>query len=309
MASDKAKGVILASVAAATYGMNPLFALPLYENGLDTYSVLFLRYIFAIPILAVMIKARGRSFRLEKNEIIPTILAGIIFALSSITLFLSYHYMAAGIASTILFVYPVMVALIMAIFFKEKVTLITAMSIVLSLIGIGLLYKGDDGATLNLTGVMLVMGSALLYAVYIVAVNQSKALRGLPTVKLTFYGLIAGLFIFFILTGFGTKLILPSEWHYWINVVALAALPTTVSLLCTTNAIHYIGSTPTAILGALEPVTAVFFGVLLFNEQLTDRIIFGILLIIIAVILIVSGNRIPNVLLRFRKLFPKVRKK
>lgn len=309
MTSDKTKGVILAVIAAATYGMNPLFALPLYEAGMDTNSVLFFRYLFAIPILGLMIKARGRSFRLERRQILPVIIAGLVFAGSSITLFQSYHYMAAGIASTILFVYPVLVALIMAVFFKEKITTVTAASIALSLIGIGLLYKGDDGSSLNIIGVAFVMASALLYAIYIVGVNQSRILRAVPTVQLTFYGLIAGFFLFFAMTGFGSRLTPVPYWHNWLNLIALAVLPTAVSLLCTTNAIHYIGSTPTAILGALEPVTAVFFGVLLFNEPLTDRIIFGIILIIIAVILIVSGKRVTETLLRFRKLFPKVRRK
>lgn len=308
MASDKVKGIILASVAAATYGMNPLFALPLYNQGADAFTVLFYRYLFAIPMLAIMIKARGRSFAIEKKEILPVVLAGLVFALSSITLFLSYKHMDSGIASTMLFVYPVLVAAIMAIFFKEKITLVTGVSILLSLIGIGLLYKTEGGEGPNVTGVVLVLVSALLYAVYIVAVNQSKVLHSMPTVKLTFYGLIAGVILFFALTGFGTGLAPIKHWYHWFNLVALAALPTTVSLLCTTNAVHYIGSTPTAIFGALEPVTAVVIGVLLFGETINDRIIFGILIIIMAVILIVTGNKIPNVLLRFRKLFPKVRK-
>ena len=92
-------------------------------------------------------------------------------------------------------------------------------------------------------------------------------------------------------------------------VLALAALPTAVSLLCTTQAIHYIGSTPTAILGALEPVTAVFFGVVIFYEELTARLGLGIALILVAVTLIVAGGRFASFLLRFRRLFPKRHRK
>ena len=93
------------------------------------------------------------------------------------------------------------------------------------------------------------------------------------------------------------------------NVLALAALPTAVSLLCTTQAIHYIGSTPTAILGALDPVTAVFFGVVIFHEELTARLGLGIALILVAVTLIVAGGRFASFLLRFRRLFPKRHRK
>ena len=93
------------------------------------------------------------------------------------------------------------------------------------------------------------------------------------------------------------------------SAVRLAALPTAVSLLCTTQAIHYIGSTPTAILGALEPVTAVFFGVVIFHEELTARLGLGIALILVAVTLIVAGGRFASFLLRFRRLFPKRHRK
>ena len=72
---------------------------------------------------------------------------GLLVALSSLTLFLSYNYMAAGIASTLLFVYPIMVALIMAMVFKEKLALQTIVCMLLALGGIGLLYKSEDGST------------------------------------------------------------------------------------------------------------------------------------------------------------------
>ena len=152
----KAKGYILGSIAAASYGMNPLFALPLYKAGMDPDSVLFFRYLFAIPLLGIMIKARGRSFKIQRKETFPLIIMGLLVALSSLTLFLSYNYMAAGIASTLLFVYPIMVALIMAMVFKEKLALQTIVCMLLALGGIGLLYKSEDGSTLSLIGTLLV---------------------------------------------------------------------------------------------------------------------------------------------------------
>ena len=178
----KAKGYILGAVAAATYGMNPLFALPLYKAGMNPDSVLFFRYLFAIPILGVMIRARGRHFTLRRREVLPLVVMGLLVALSSLTLFQSYNYMEAGIASTLLFVYPIMVALIMAVVFKEKLTPQTLLCIVLALGGIGLLYKGGDGAALSLVGTMLVMVSALSYAIYLVGINQS-ALKDMATLR------------------------------------------------------------------------------------------------------------------------------
>ena len=301
----KAKGYILGAIAAATYGMNPLFALPLYKTGMDPDSVLFFRYLFAIPLLGIMIKARGRNFKLKRKQILPLIIMGLLISISSLALFQSYNYMEAGIASTLLFVYPIMVALIMSFFFKEKLTIQTVLCILLALAGIGLLYKGGDGATLSVVGIGLVMASSLSYAIYIVGVNQS-VLKDVATLKLTFYVLLFGLTLFLVRVDFGVHLFIVDKWYLWGNLLALAVFPTAISFLCTTRAVQYIGSTPTAILGALEPVTAVFFGVTIFGESLTPRLIGGILMIILAVTLIIVGSNITIYLVRFRKLFPKL---
>lgn len=303
--NGKAKGYILGAIAAAAYGMNPLFALPLYQAGMDPDSVLFFRYLFAIPILGIMIKARGRNFKIQQKEILPLIALGLLVALSSLTLFQSYNFMDAGIASTLLFVYPIMVALIMVAFFKEKITLLTILCILMVLGGIALLFKGGDGSTLSMTGILLVMASALSYAIYIVGVNR-PILKEVATLKITFYILLFGLSLFLIRVNFGATLIMPEKWYLWFNLIALAVFPTAISFLCTTSAIQYIGSTPTAILGALEPVTAVFFGVVVFGEIITLRITCGIILIIMAVTLIIAGSNVKNYLVRFRKMFPKL---
>ena len=301
----KAKGYILGSIAAASYGMNPLFALPLYKAGMDPDSVLFFRYLFAIPLLGIMIKARGRSFKIQRKETFPLIIMGLLVALSSLPLFLSYNYMAAGIASTLLFVYPIMVALIMAMVFKEKLALQTIVCMLLALGGIGLLYKSEDGSTLSLIGTLLVFASSLSYAIYIVGINQTS-LKNVATLKVTFYVLLFGLSLFVARLLYSGVLNTPDQWYLWANLLALAVFPTAISFLCTTGAIQYIGSTPTAILGALEPVTAIFFGIAVFGESLTVRESFGLVMIIIAVTFVIAGGNITSQLVRFRKLFPRL---
>lgn len=301
----KAKGYILGSIAAATYGMNPLFALPLYKTGMDPDSVLFFRYLFAIPLLGIMIKARGRTFKIQRKETFPLIIMGLLVALSSLTLFQSYNYMAAGIASTLLFVYPIMVALIMAFAFKEKLALQTIVCMLLALGGIGLLYKSEDGSTLSLIGTLLVFTSALSYAIYIVGINQTT-LKNVATLKVTFYVLLFGLSLFAVRLLYSGVLNTPDQWYLWGNLLALAVFPTAISFLCTTSAIQYIGSTPTAILGALEPVTAIIFGITVFGESLTVRESIGLVMIIVAVTLVIAGGNITSHLVRFRKLFPRL---
>lgn len=303
--NTKTKGYILGTIAAATYGMNPLFALPLYKAGMNPESVLFFRYMLAIPILAVMIKARGRSFKINRKETATLIVMGLLVAISSLTLFQSYNYMEAGIASTILFVYPIMVALIMSLVFKEKLTMMTGLCLLLALGGISMLYKGGDGTTLSLTGTLLALASALTYAIYIVGINQT-VLKSTATLTVTFYVLVFGVTLFIIRLLTGTALTTPDKWYLWLNVLALSVFPTAISFLCTTSAIQYIGSTPTAILGALEPVTAIIFGITIFGERMTLRESIGIVMILIAVTLVIAGGSISIHLLRFRKMFPRL---
>ena len=305
--NNKAKGYLLAAISSATYGMNPLFSLPLYADGMGVDSVLFFRYMFAVPMVALMVKSRGRSFAIQKGELWPLLMVGVFFVLSSITLFRSYLYMDSGIASTILFIYPVMVALIMAIFFKEKVSLQTWVCIAMALAGIGLLYKAPDGATLSTLGILFVLGSALAYTLYIITVNKT-ILKDVPSVKVTFYVILIGFIIFSVMVLLGGGLQTPTKWWLWLDLVAFALFPTVISMDCATKAIVYIGSTATAILGALEPVTAVLFGITLFGETLQGRGVAGLLLIIVSVTMVVAGGNISSALVRFKKLFPKLKK-
>ena len=289
MTNNKTKGFLLGAVAAASYGMNPLFALPLYGIGMSVDTVLFYRYALAIVVLGVLMRMQKQSFSIKKADVLPLFMMGLLFSFSSLFLFISYNYMDAGIASTILFVYPVLVAVIMAVVFKERISPLTLFSIALAFTGISLLCRNSGGETLSLAGITFVFLSSLSYAVYIVGVNRSS-LKDMPITKLTFYVLLFGLSVYVVRLKFCTDLQMIPSPLLWINAVSLAVFPTVVSLVTMTKAIHYIGSTPTAILGALEPVTALFFGVLVFGEQLTPRIILGMLMVITAVTLIIGGK-------------------
>lgn len=297
MTNNKTKGFILGAIAAASYGMNPLFTLPLYSAGMSVDTVLFYRYSLAVIVLGIMMKFQKQSFAIKRVDVLPLCIMGLLFAFSSLFLFMSYNYMDAGIASTILFVYPVLVAIIMAVVFKEKVSPITMFSIALAFVGISMLCKSPGGQTLSLVGITFVFLSSLSYAIYIVGVNRSS-LKDMPIAKLTFYVLLFGLSVYVVRLQFCTELQVIPTPMLWINAVSMAVFPTVISLVTMTKAIHYIGSTPTAILGALEPVTALFFGVLVFGEQLTPRIILGILMVITAVTLIIGGKS----LLKKRKI-------
>ena len=140
---NKVKGFIAGILAAIFYGTNPLGTLQLYQDGINSSSVLFYRYALAVLMFAVWMLFRGESFRIKWGHAIRFAMLGVFFALSSTTLYLSFHYMDAGIASTILFCYPIMTAILMIAFFHEKFTWPTTLSIALAVTGIILLYRGD----------------------------------------------------------------------------------------------------------------------------------------------------------------------
>ena len=281
-------GFLCGAVAAASYGTNPLFALPLYAAGIGVNSVLFYRYAIAVAIYAIWLKFVKRlnlSITVKEGFILAVM--GFFFSLSSLTLYDAFRYIEAGVACTILFIYPVMVAVIMAIFFREKVSKTVISSIVLITTGITLLYHGKGGATLNLHGVILVILSALLYSLYIVGVKNIKSIRHMNSAKMSFYVMFFGLFVYIFNLRFCTTLqplLSPQEWVF---VAAIALFPTIISIETINVAIKLIGSTRTAILGSLEPLTALFFGVTVFHEELTFRIILGVVAVLSGVILII----------------------
>jgi drug/metabolite transporter (DMT)-like permease len=287
--NKKLQGYLLGALAAASYGTNPLFTLPLYSDGMNVDSVLVLRYLLAVPMVGLVILLRHRRLLIDWRQLLHLIGLGVLFAVSSLTLFQSYNYMDAGIASSLLFVYPIMTALIMTTMFHERLTLTTVGCIVMASLGIWLLYRTSDGATLSLMGTWLVFLSALTYAVYLVWMSQSR-LNRMSTEVVTFYCLLFGSVLFVARLLIQGEVTLPTTPLMWGDVMCLALFPTALSLVLTTVAIQRIGSTPTAILGALEPVTAVVIGALVFGEQLTLREGLGIVFIILAVSLVVAAK-------------------
>lgn len=286
-------GTVCAVGAAVCYGTNPLGALNLYAEGMNTPSVLFYRFGLAWVIIAIVMAFKAlrhmESLRVSRTEFRTLTALGLLFIASSLTLYLSFHHMPAGVASTILFTYPVMTAAIMALFFKEKIRLATVVSIVLALAGVLLLYWGDPGGALSTVGVVLVLVSALTYALYIIVVDKSP-LR-MSSFKINFYVLFycaAGMALYALLSG--QPLMLPPSPKAWLWVSWLAVVPAIMALVMMVYAAKYLGSTPTAILGALEPTTAVLIGIFVFGEPFSIRLLIGIVLILTSVTLIVLSK-------------------
>lgn len=296
------RGYILGSVSAASYGINPL-AVFLYNANIGVDSVLFYRYAFAIVILGAMMLLRRESFAITVKEFFLLLVLGLLFSLSSLALFVSYKYIDIGIASTLLFVYPALVAVIMTVLFKERPSVITIVALLLVGLGIVLLNGDSDGSSASLFGIMIVIASSLSYAIYIVAVQKSSIAKMSP-IKLSFYSLTFGLILYVVRLDFCTQLQALPTLNLQLCVLALVIFPTLISLTALAQAIKYIGSTSTAILGALEPVTAVMLGIIIFGERPSMMALFGMVVVVAAVTLIVASPKITQLLICLKhKLF------
>lgn len=297
MLSARAKGALFACVSAVSYGANPIFAKYLYQDHYSAGSVLFYRFLFGSVLLGLFMLLQRHRFGITRRESVVLLALGAIFAASSLTYFLSFHYMTAGVAATLVFVYPVFVALIMALCFRERLKWPSLLAIAMTGGGIALLYKGDGGQPIAAAGILFIMVSALAYALYIIVLNRSGIV--MSGIKISFYAMLFCLMFLtlYVLYEPGGHGITPlhTPWQ-WFNAVMLGLIPTVISLVAMAVAVRYIGSTPTAIMGALEPVTSTLLGCLLFHEILTARIVSGIGLILFSVALIILDARLRRLL-------------
>lgn len=327
MMSDKVKGSIYGIVSAVSYGLNPLGGLQLGADGVNTHTILFSRFSLAIALFAIMLLFRavkgnpsglkerlkqqfllshcakhrtpvkkGLASRISHSAWALVAILGVMFAISALSLYFSYLYMDSGIASTLLFVYPIIVALIMAAFFHERITIITVASLALALCGIGLLNDGGSSSSgFNAVGCTFVMISALAYSLYIVILNRWKV--KIPTIILNMYvmAICAVCIALHSLTAPEFHLMMLPSAHAFGYAMMLAIVPTMISLVTMTRSIELIGSTPTAIMGSFEPITAVVVGVTIFHEAFTTNIAMGILLIILGVVSIICSRYISAV--------------
>ena len=285
-------GYVAGIITGVTYGLNPLFAKPLLSMGVSVDTMLACRYLIAVFILGVWLVFRKESLKVNKAQMWRLCILGFLFAMSSMLLFLSYNYIPAGLATTIVFLYPVIVALIMVLL-KVYPTWQVWLSILMTFVGVVILSRPYGNMTLNITGLSLAAGSAIAYALYLIVVNRSRRLRTVTSLVLTFYALLIGSVVFLIHSAIsgGEFMAGLDGWYCWMNLICLAVFPTLVSLLTLAMATRIIGPTRTSVLGVFEPVTAIAVGTIFFGESLTLNIIIGVIITLVAVTFMVMTGK------------------
>lgn len=285
---NRIKGILYAAVSSSTFGLAPFFSLTLLLAGFSAFEVLSYRWGVATIALTLFGWCSGCSFRLEKKDFLVVLLLSLLRAVTSFSLLIAYQNIATGGASTIHFMYPLAVSLVMMYFFQEKKSLWVMFAVFMSLLGAALLSSGEleakNGDTI--VGLVAACVSVFSYAGYIVGVRMTRAVRINSTV-LTCYVMGLGTVLYFIgaLTTSGLRLV--ADGYTWLIILGLALPATAISNITLVRAIKYAGPTLTSILGAMEPLTAVVIGVFVFKELFTLNSAIGIILILLAVSVVI----------------------
>ena len=271
-------------ITGITYGLNPLFAKPLMDAGASTEAILFFRYGIAVILLGAYLVLKKESFRINLRQAGVLLGLGLLFSSSSAFLFEAYKYIASGLATTLVFLFPVMVAIIM-VFLKVVPSWPVWLSIAATFAGVMIMTGGSGSEPVNPTGVWFSIAAAFFYALFIVIINRSKAIASIPNSLLTFYALLAGTVFFLTRCALkGEELMAGLDGFMpWVNLIGLAVLPTIVSTAGLAVATRNIGATKASVLGVFEPITAILVGTVVFGEVLTPNIIAGILISVVAV--------------------------
>ena len=279
-------------ITGITYGLNPLFAVPLMNNGATIESILFFRYSFAVVLLGAFLILTKQSFRTTARQAGVLLALGLLYTSSSIFLFEAYNYIASGLATTLIFLYPVLVAIIM-VFLRVVPSWPVWLAIASTFGGVIIMTQGSGGESINPIGVALSLGSALVYALFIVIINRSKAIAEISNTLLTFYALTIGAIVFMGKISFSDTAITAgiTTSGDWLNLLGLALLPTIVSTATLAIATRNIGATKASVLGVFEPITAILVGTLMFGEPLTTNIVVGIGIAIVAVTFMISATK------------------
>lgn len=293
---NKTKGTIAALVSSGTFGMIPLFSIPLMQAGMNTTSVLLYRYIISAVAIFALLMFKKQSIRISLKA------AGKLFALSAfyagtaVALLVSYKYVPSGIVTTIHFMYPVVVVGLTALFYREKLSWRLLLTSILAVVGVGFLSV-SGGGKIHPMGLAIAASTAISYALYVVGLRD-KDVSELKGPVVTFYMLIFGALLFFVANRVAEPVLsIVPDSTAWVNLLLLSLFPTIISILTLVTAVKYIGATTASILGAAEPLVAMLVGVTVFSEHFTLFSLVGLMIIITAVtyvILLTNREKEPE---------------
>lgn len=282
-------GVIYIVLSAAGFGVMSIFAVYAYDAGASVSTLLFLRFLFAAAFFFAWLVWRKHSLRIGKRQLLALFfLGGVLYTLQSLSFFSAVQYIPTSLAALVLYTFPVFVAILSYIVDKEVLRVKTVAAMLVSLAGLGLVL-GLSLEGIQPFGVMLALGAALFYSIYIVVGNRVG--RGLsPYVTSGYISLFAAVSLFVVAQAEG-GLSFSFGMQGWWALAGIVVFSTVVAISCFFRGLQLIGSTKASVVSTAEPVVTILFSAVLFAESLSWMQLLGGCAVLAGAVLIVSGKQ------------------
>ena len=277
------KGILYTVLSAVLFGITPLITTAVYGYGANSMTVVFYRSLFVIPMLAVIMKARGISFTISVRDLRNTgIIAVFGSGLTTILLFSSYAYIGVGCATTLHFLYPVFVSLLCFAVYHERLGRRKLLALGMAFVGALCFFDLTNAG--SITGLIMAASSALTYAFYMVQLEKTR-LSHQNAYKISFY-----LAIFILLETLVYHLLFSSiqfilPWNAYLLILLLSLVSSFLAVVLLQKGIQKLGSSTASLFCLFEPITSVICGVFFLQEALTPAKTAGCLIILTALII------------------------
>lgn len=297
--TKQTRGIINGIVSGVSFGLIPLFSIPVIAAGMGNVSILVYRFLFGSIAMLGMLLLRKTDMRISISELLRVIILSAFYIGTALATLECYHYLSSGIATALVYTDPIWCAIIGLLFLGDKFSLKQTSSIILATVGV-MMMTGvftEDG-TFSALGLFWGLMSGLSYALYLIFVPRLN-LKRIPSLKLTFYVFFIGMILLaaYNITTEGRIETVP-DTECWINIILLGLIPTALSNICVTMSLRLIDSTIVAILGAFEPLTAMVIGILVLGDPWSLLSLSGAALILLAVAILTI---LPKYINRLRK--------
>ena len=282
--NSQLRGVVNGIISGVSFGMIPLFSIPVIAAGMDNVSILVYRFLFGSAAMLAILLLRKTNMRVSLSELLRIVLLAIFYITTALATLECYKYLSSGIATALVYTDPIWCALIGLAFLGDKFSIKLTSSILLASLGVMMMtgvFSGDG--TFSMIGLLLGLASGLAYGIYLILVPRLKV-KHIASLKLTFYVFFTGMWLliaYSLMTNGGVEEVPDSSC--WLDLALLGLIPTAISNICVTVSLKLIDSTIVAILGAFEPLTAMVVGVVILGEPLGFIGVVGGRLILVAV--------------------------
>lgn len=273
-------GILLIAISAASFGTLAIFGRILYAEGLDTFTLLFLRFSFAASIMALILILRKEPFPHGKILLQLIGMGALGYAGQAFSFLSAIKYASAGLVALLLYLYPTFVFMLSVIVLHEKVTWVKIAAIILALIGTALTVDPAGG---QLIGIFLAILSALIYSVYIIV--GTNVMKHVSAVQSSLVIFASAAVVYGILMGINGAHF-PSTNTGWLGIAGIVLVATVIPVTTFLAGLERIGPTHASLLSTLEPVVTVLLAWLIFGERLQPMTALGGALILFAVVLL-----------------------